>query len=77
MTHASTFPRAAAATIDPDELLTSDEAATLLRQKPATLAAWRSEKKGPAWQKIGRGCFYRRVDIAAYIGSQRREPRAA
>ena len=70
-------PSSVPAGVNPDELLPSDEAAALLRQKPATLAAWRSEKKGPAWAKIGRQCFYLRADLEAWIAAQRRDPQAA
>ena len=67
----------AATAIEPEELISEDEAAGLLRQKPTTLTAWRHEKRGPAWIKVGRGCFYRRADINAWLGEQRHVPGAA
>jgi hypothetical protein len=63
-------------TIDPDELVPSDEAARKIHQRPETLTAWRHERRGPAYVKIGRKVFYRRNDIAAWLGAQRRDPGA-
>jgi hypothetical protein len=62
--------------IDPDELLPNNEAARELRQKPNTLATWRSQKRGPAYLKIGRQVFYRRADLSAWLGARRHEPQA-
>lgn len=56
-------------TIDPKELVENDEAATILRQKPQTLAAWRSDKKGPAYVKIGRRVLYQRSTLAAFLAA--------
>jgi len=63
--------------IDPEELIPSDQAASVLRQKPQTLALWRYEKRGPAWLKVGRLVFYRRVDIAKWLATRRCDPAAA
>lgn len=41
-----------------------------------TLRNWRSEGKGPAYSKIGRGCFYNLQDVEAYFLSRKVEPRA-
>ncbi len=57
-------------TVDPDELISSEEAARLLRQKVQTLAAWRSDKRGPEYVKIGRTVLYRRSSISTYIATQ-------
>jgi hypothetical protein len=56
-------------TIDPEELVDNDEAATILRQKPQTLAAWRCDKKGPTYIKVGRRVFYQRSAIAAFLAA--------
>lgn len=56
--------------VDLEELLNADEAAKLLRQKPQTLAAWRCEKRGPAYVKVGRSVFYQRSAISAWLTSQ-------
>jgi predicted DNA-binding transcriptional regulator AlpA len=64
-------------TVDPDELISAAETAKLLRVKEATLTAWRNQKRGPAYLKIGRFVHYRRADIAGWLGAQLREPAAA
>lgn len=61
-------------TIDPNELVSEKETAKLIRQRPATLTAWRHEKRGPPYVKVGRRVLYRRVDIATWLGAQRRDP---
>jgi hypothetical protein len=58
-------------TIDPEELIPDGEAAKILYQRKQTLAAWRCEKKGPAYLKIGRRVFYRRADIGEWLAVQR------
>jgi hypothetical protein len=58
--------------VDPDELLDANEAARLLRQKPQTLAAWRSEGRGPEYIKIGRSVFYQRSRIGLYLAARDR-----
>jgi predicted DNA-binding transcriptional regulator AlpA len=59
-----------AAAVDPDELIENREAAALLRVRPQTLAAWRVEKRGPRWLKVGRRVLYRRTDISAWLTAQ-------
>jgi hypothetical protein len=66
--------RGALRSIDPDELVSSAVAAKQLGVKQQTLTAWRCEHRGPAFIKIGRAVWYRRADIAAFIGAQRCEP---
>jgi len=61
-------------TIDPNELVSETEAAKLIRQRPATLTAWRHEKRGPPYVKVGRRVLYHRVDIAIWLRTQRRDP---
>lgn len=58
------------ATVDPSELLDAGEAAKLLRQRPQTLAAWRCEKRGPEYLKVGKSVFYRRSAISAWLAGQ-------
>lgn len=56
--------------VDPDELVGANEAAKILHQKPQTLAAWRCDKRGPEYVKLGRQIFYRRSSLSAYIATQ-------
>lgn len=37
----------------------------------ATAQAWRSQSKGPAYFKIGRGVRYNRADVEAWVNDQR------
>ncbi|TAH67629.1 MAG: DNA-binding protein [Rhodopseudomonas palustris] len=67
---------AAPSTVNPDELIEATEAATLLRQKPQTLAAWRCDGKGPEYVKIGRRVLYRRDAISSWLASQIVQPGA-
>jgi hypothetical protein len=55
--------------VDPSELISAAEAARLLHQKPQTLAAWRSGKRGPEYLKVGRAIFYRRASIGAFLAA--------
>ena len=63
--------------VDPSELLDANETASLLRQKPQTLAGWRCESKGPEYVKIGRSVYYRRDAISAWLASRIVQPTAA
>jgi hypothetical protein len=63
--------------IDPTELVPDVRAAEILHQTAGTLATWRSQRRGPAFVKLGRRVFYRRDDLHAYIAEQRRDPAAA
>lgn len=63
--------------VDPSELISADETAKLLRVKEATLAAWRNQKRGPAYLKIGRFVHYRRGDICQWLAAQRHGPTVA
>lgn len=62
--------------VDPEELITDDVLAVELHQQPGTLAAWRTQGRGPAYVKIGRRVFYRRSDVAAWLASRRVEPKS-
>jgi hypothetical protein len=52
------------------ELLTTDEAAEILGQKPANLRVWKFRGQGPAWVKIGVAVMYRREDLEAYLNER-------
>ncbi|WP_409998740.1 helix-turn-helix transcriptional regulator [Bradyrhizobium sp. SZCCHNS2022] len=60
--------------ISTDELIPADEVADALHLRRQTLAAWRTLGRGPSFVKVGRTVFYRRADIEAWLGAQRREP---
>ncbi|AYA26714.1 DNA-binding protein [Rhodococcus rhodochrous] len=49
------------------ELLTTEEAAALLRTTPGALAAMRYRGGGPRWRRHGRRVLYARADLAAYL----------
>jgi hypothetical protein len=59
------------------DLVSDDEAATIIHQKKNTLATWRSYGKGPPFYKIGRRVFYSIADLHAWMASRRREPKKA
>lgn len=63
--------------VDPSELISAAQAAELLHQKPQTLAAWRSGKRGPEYLKVGRAVLYRRSSICAFLAAKIVVPRAA
>lgn len=52
-------------------LLNEQEAAALLTVKPATLAGWRCEGKGPAFCKMEGAIRYLRTDLTAWIENSR------
>lgn len=58
-----------------DPLLTTPEAAAVLRLAPETLKKWRHMRKGPPFAVIGRGIVYRRSDLDQYIDQQFRAQR--
>jgi predicted DNA-binding transcriptional regulator AlpA len=58
-------------TINPDEMISAKAAAAVIQVKPATLTAWRNQKRGPAYLKVGRLVFYRRQDIGEWLAAQR------
>jgi Helix-turn-helix domain len=57
-----------------DELLTTPEAAALLRLGPATLNRWRKEGRGPGYTTLGRKLFYEREVLTQWLFEQRRQP---
>ena len=62
--------------IPDDELLTPEQAASILRQQPNTLAAWRHYGRGPRYYKLGRFVGYKARDLRDYISQQVVEPSA-
>lgn len=49
------------------KLLTTKEAAALLRQPEGTLRYWRSIGYGPAYAKLGKSVVYQAEDIASFV----------
>lgn len=62
--------------IQPDEIIPNEQAAKELNLQPNTLTAWRHRRIGPPYVKIGRQIYYRRHDLAEWLGAQRHEPQA-
>jgi excisionase family DNA binding protein len=60
--------------IDFRKAATTTEAADLLGLSASTLEKWRSERKGPAYFKIGGKIFYRVEDLEQYQTSRLRNP---
>lgn len=58
---------------EPPTILTSAEAAAILRRDEVTLSRWRSHNKGPAYIKDGGTYFYTRKDIDSYLKRNRHE----
>jgi len=54
------------------QLLTTVEAAELLRLKPHTLENMRSQGKGPIFMKLGGRVFYHRTDLKTWCKEARR-----
>lgn len=50
-------------------LITEDELATMLDNKLDTIRAWRSERFGPKWVKLGKSVYYRFEDVIAWINA--------
>lgn len=57
----------------PPELLTTPEAANILRLKPGTLSKWRWSGDGPTFIKIGAAVRYEPADIQDFIETNRKE----
>lgn len=56
---------------DEAELLTPEQAATLLKVHKGTLAAWRSrDKDGPPFLRVGFQIRYRREDLDKWLESR-------
>lgn len=52
------------------ELLTTEEAAKILRVNKATLIDWRYKRKGPPITRVGRFPMYRRDLLDRWIAAQ-------
>ena len=58
---------------DPDALLSTAEAAALLRVSPRTLQTWRGTGEGPAFVRMSQNrCSYTRAALAAFVESRTR-----
>ena len=53
------------------DLLTTKEAASLLRLKVQTLAAWRCHGEGPPFYRVGRRVLYDKADLATWVETKR------
>jgi Helix-turn-helix domain len=60
--------------VNPDELIAPEQVAAELHVKTGTLDTWRSQGRGPKFFKVGRNIFYRRADLAEWLGAQQRQP---
>ena len=57
-----------------EPLMTTEEAAALLKLSPKTLQQWRSDGKGPAFVKLeGDAVRYTEADLMAWLARQRPE----
>ncbi len=56
-----------------DELLTTQEAAKILKVKPNTLAKWRVIGAGPLFVTMGRAVRYRLSDLKIFIERNARQ----
>jgi hypothetical protein len=61
-----------------DDLVSTAEAAALMRRSPATLRHWRLIGAGPAFLRLARAgrhsVLYRRADLAAWIAAREVRP---
>jgi excisionase family DNA binding protein len=56
---------------DSHELLTTTQAAKVLRVSPGTLEVWRNiGRRGLRHVRVGQRVYYRRVDLEKFDGSQ-------
>lgn len=57
-------------------LKSTEEAAAFLGARPLTLVAWRHQKRGPTYIKIGGHVRYRQSDLDGFIASNVRRAEA-
>jgi predicted DNA-binding transcriptional regulator AlpA len=57
-----------------DDPLTEPEAATRLGLRVATLRAWRHQKRGPAFLRLGRAIRYLSKDLDEFVQANRHQP---
>ena len=62
--------------IEPDMLYPAQQAGSLTNRTEKTLANLRSERRGPAFVKLGQSIFYRGSDLLADIERSRNDPNA-
>lgn len=55
-------------------LLTTKEAAEVLRVSAISLHRWRGQGKGPKFIELGRKIYYRPGDLDAYLDEMTRKP---
>ena len=55
-------------------LISTQEAADLIGLAPQTLTAYRCERRGPRYYKIGRRCLYLPDDLKTWIASRAVDP---
>ena len=53
------------------EFLNAEQTSILLKVRPSTLQRWRSEKRGPAYSKVGKQILYKRQDIDEFFEKSR------
>lgn len=60
-------------TADPNQMLTTAEAAALLGLQPCTLSAWREDGSHPdlPFFKLGKAVRYRYADLVAFVETRR------
>lgn len=68
--------KAEAANAITNQPLTEIEAAGRLGLKVATLRAWRHQRRGPAYVRLGRAIRYLAIDIDDFLNSNRHSPRS-
>jgi excisionase family DNA binding protein len=59
---------------EPDEILTAQETADLLRVPLATLCRWCSTGTGPPYYRLGRYSRWRRSEVFTWLEAQRADP---
>jgi predicted DNA-binding transcriptional regulator AlpA len=59
---------------DTDRLLHAIDVSLMLGVPRATLANWRSARKGPPFVKVGRHVRYRREDVVRWVDGQVVQP---
>jgi predicted DNA-binding transcriptional regulator AlpA len=60
-----------------DEALTESDAAARLGLKVATLRAWRHQRRGPAFVRLGRAIRYLASDLEEFLKANRCRPPAS
>jgi hypothetical protein len=62
--------RQARVEMTPDERMNVPNAARYLGRPPSTLKFWRYRDSGPRFVRVGRGVFYFKADLDAFIGAR-------